>query len=289
MAKKQFKAESKRLLDLMIHSIYTNREIFLRELISNASDALDKRYYCSLTDENHRVNKEDLKIQLEIDKENRRLILSDTGIGMNEAELETNLGTIAKSGTKEFFANLSGDQKKDAQLIGQFGVGFYSSFIVADKVTVVTRKAGDPADSATLWESNGEGEFTVENTKRDHFGTDVILHIKSEDRDLVSKFRLRNILTKYSDHISTPILMGKDEYKDDKVVDTGEWEAINQGAALWARPKSEITEDQYKEFYHHVSHDPSDPLTWTHNKVEGKNEYIQLLYVPSAAPFDLWD
>ena len=284
-----FQTEVKQMLHLMVHSLYSNREIFLRELISNASDAIDKLKFEAIKKPELLSQDPHPSIRIGVDETAQTITISDDGIGMTREEVISPLGTIAKSGTKEFFANLSGDQKKDAQLIGQFGVGFYSSFIVADKVTVVTRKAGDPADSATLWESNGEGEFTVENTKRDHFGTDVILHIKSEDRDLVSKFRLRNILTKYSDHISTPILMGKDEYKDDKVVDTGEWEAINQGAALWARPKSEITEDQYKEFYHHVSHDPSDPLTWTHNKVEGKNEYIQLLYVPSAAPFDLWD
>ena len=284
-----FQTEVKQMLHLMVHSLYSNREIFLRELISNASDAIDKLKFEAIKKPELLSQDPHPSIRIGVDETAQTITISDDGIGMTREEVISHLGTIAKSGTKEFFANLSGDQKKDAQLIGQFGVGFYSSFIVADKVTVVTRKAGDPADSATLWESNGEGEFTVENTKRDHFGTDVILHIKSEDRDLVSKFRLRNILTKYSDHISTPILMGKDEYKDDKVVDTGEWEAINQGAALWARPKSEITEDQYKEFYHHVSHDPSDPLTWTHNKVEGKNEYIQLLYVPSAAPFDLWD
>ncbi len=224
-----------------------------------------------------------------MDEQKQLITISDDGIGMTRSEVIEHLGTIAKSGTKEFFAHLSGDQQKDAQLIGQFGVGFYSAFIVADKVTVITRKAGDPADAATMWESSGEGEFTVENTTRDHFGTDVILSIKSEDRDLVSKYRIRNILQKYSDHISTPILMGKDEYKEDKLIETGEWEAVNQGSAIWARPKSEITEDQYKEFFHHLSHDSSDPLCWTHNKVEGRNEYIQLLYVPSTVPYDLWD
>ena len=284
-----FQTAVKQMLHLMVHSLYSNREIFLRELISNASDAIDKLKFEAIKKPELLAQDPHPSIRIGVDETAQTITVSDDGIGMTREEVISHLGTIAKSGTKEFFANLSGDQKKDAQLIGQFGVGFYSSFIVADKVTVITRKAGDPEDSATLWESSGEGEFTVENTKRSHFGTDVILHMKSEDRDLVSKFRLRNILTKYSDHISTPILMGKDEYKDDKVIDTGEWEAINQGAALWARPKSEITEDQYKEFYHHVAHDPSDPLTWTHNKVEGKNEYIQLLYVPSAAPFDLWD
>ncbi len=284
-----FQTEVKQMLHLMVHSLYSNREIFLRELISNASDAIDKLRFEAIGRPELLTQDAHPSIRIGINEEEKTITISDDGIGMTREEVIANLGTIAKSGTKEFFAHLSGDQKKDAQLIGQFGVGFYSSFIVADKVTVLTRKAGEDADKATLWESQGEGEFTVENASRDHFGTDVVLHMKKDDYDLVSKYRLRNILTKYSDHISTPILMGKDEYKDDKLVETGEWEAVNQGAALWARPKSEITEDQYKEFYHHVAHDPSDPLCWTHNKVEGKSEYIQLLYIPSTAPFDLWD
>ncbi len=271
------------------HLFYFSLEIFLRELVSNASDAIDKLRFAAL--DNPALLKQDPhpSIRIGVDEQKQLITISDDGIGMTRSEVIEHLGTIAKSGTKEFFAHLSGDQQKDAQLIGQFGVGFYSAFIVADKVTVITRKAGDPADAATMWESSGEGEFTVENTTRDHFGTDVILSIKSEDRDLVSKYRIRNILQKYSDHISTPILMGKDEYKEDKLIETGEWEAVNQGSAIWARPKSEITEDQYKEFFHHLSHDSSDPLCWTHNKVEGRNEYIQLLYVPSTVPYDLWD
>ncbi len=284
-----FQTEVKQMLHLMVHSLYSNREIFLRELVSNASDAIDKLRFAAL--DNPALLKQDPhpSIRIGVDEQKQLITISDVGIGMTRSEVIEHLGTIAKSGTKEFFAHLSGDQQKDAQLIGQFGVGFYSAFIVADKVTVITRKAGDPADAATMWESSGEGEFTVENTTRDHFGTDVILSIKSEDRDLVSKYRIRNILQKYSDHISTPILMGKDEYKEDKLIETGEWEAVNQGSAIWARPKSEITEDQYKEFFHHLSHDSSDPLCWTHNKVEGRNEYIQLLYVPSTVPYDLWD
>lgn len=284
-----FQTEVKQMLHLMVHSLYSNREIFLRELVSNASDAIDKLRFAAL--DNPTLLKQDPhpSIRIGVDEQKQLITISDDGIGMTRSEVIEHLGTIAKSGTKEFYARLSGDQQKDAQLIGQFGVGFYSAFIVADKVTVITRKAGEPADSATMWESSGEGEFTVENTTRDHFGTDVILSIKSEDRDLVSKYRIRNILQKYSDHISTPILMGKDEYKEDKLIETGEWEAVNQGSAIWARPKSEITEDQYKEFFHHLSHDSSDPLCWTHNKVEGRNEYIQLLYVPSTVPYDLWD
>ena len=284
-----FQTEVKQMLHLMVHSLYSNREIFLRELVSNASDAIDKLRFAAL--DNPALLKQDPhpSIRIGVDEQKQLITISDDGIGMTRSEVIEHLGTIAKSGTKEFFAHLSGDQQKDAQLIGQFGVGFYSAFIVADKVTVITRKAGDPADAATMWESSGEGEFTVENTTRDHFGTDVILSIKSEDRDLVSKYRIRNILQKYSDHISTPILMGKDEYKEDKLIETGEWEAVNQGSAIWARPKSAITEDQYHPLFQHRAHDSRDPLCWTHNKVEGRNEYIQLLYVPSTVPYDLWD
>ncbi|MCD8339469.1 MAG: molecular chaperone HtpG, partial [Burkholderiales bacterium] len=284
-----FQTEVKQMLHLMVHSLYSNREIFLRELISNASDAIDKLRFEAISHPEFLTQDPHPSIRIGVNDKEMTITVSDDGIGMTREEAIAQLGTIAKSGTKEFFAHLTGDQQKDAKLIGQFGVGFYSSFIVSDKVTVISRKAGTKPEDAVLWESTGEGDFTVENTTREHFGTDVILHIKKDDQDLVSKYRLREILTHYSDHISTPILMGKEEFKDDKVVDTGEWEAVNQGNALWARPKSEITEEQYKEFYHHVSHDPSDPLCWTHNRVEGKNEYIQLLYIPSTAPFDLWD
>jgi molecular chaperone HtpG len=284
-----FQTEVKQMLHLMVHSLYSNREIFLRELVSNASDAIDKLRFIAIEKPEILTENPHPSIRVAVDETAQTITISDDGIGMTREEVIDHLGTLAKSGTKEFFARLTGDQKKDSQLIGQFGVGFYSSFIISDKVTVITRKAGEPADSATMWESDGEGEFTVEPTKRDHFGTDVILHVKSEDRDLVSKYKLKHILTKYSDHISTPIMMGKDDYKDGKVIETGEWEAVNQGAALWTRPKNEITEEQYKEFYHHVSHDPSDPLCWTHNRVEGRNEYIQLLYIPEEAPFDLYD
>ncbi len=284
-----FQTEVKQMLHLVVHSLYSNREIFLRELISNASDAIDKLRFEAISHPEFLAEDPHPSIRIGVNEEEKTITVSDDGIGMTREEAIAQLGTIAKSGTKEFFAHLTGDQKKDSKLIGQFGVGFYSSFIVADKVTVISRRAGTKPDEAVLWESAGEGDFTVANTRRDHFGTDVILHIKKDDEDLVSKYRLREILTHYSDHISTPILMGKEEFKDDKVIDTGEWEAVNQGNALWARPKSEITEEQYKEFYHHVAHDPSDPLCWTHNRVEGKNEYIQLLYIPSTAPFDLWD
>ena len=220
-----FQTEVKQMLHLMVHSLYSNREIFLRELVSNASDAIDKLRFAAIDNPSLLADDPHPSIRVGVDEQKQEITVSDDGIGMTRAEVIEHLGTIAKSGTREFFARLSGDQKKDSQLIGQFGVGFYFSFIIAHKVTVITRKAGDPADAATKWE--GEGEFPVENTTRDHFGTDVILSVKSEDRDLVSKYRLRTILQRYSDHISTPILMGKDEYKDDKVIDTGEWEAIN--------------------------------------------------------------
>ncbi len=284
-----FQAEVKQMLHLMVHSLYSNREIFLRELVSNASDAVDRLRFEAIKNPEFLAPGQSPEIRISVDENAQTITVSDNGIGMSRDEVIANLGTIAKSGTKEFFSQLTGDQKKDAQLIGQFGVGFYSSFIVADKVTVITRKAGSAPDQAVAWESDGEGEFTVEPATREQFGTDVILHMKKDDSDLVSQYRIRNILTKYSDHIATPIMMKKEEYKDDKLVETDEWEAVNQAAAIWTRPKSEITDEQYKEFYHHVAHDSTDPLCWTHNKVEGKNEYIQLLYIPSTAPFNLWD
>ncbi len=284
-----FQTEVKQMLHLMVHSLYSNREIFLRELVSNASDAVDRLRFEAIKNPEFLVPGQSPEIRISVDENAQTITVSDNGIGMSRDEVIANLGTIAKSGTKEFFSQLTGDQKKDAQLIGQFGVGFYSSFIVADKVTVITRKAGTEPNQAVSWESDGEGEFTVEPAVREQFGTDVILHIKKDDSDLVSQYRIRNILTKYSDHIATPIMMKKEEYKDDKLVETDEWEAVNQAAAIWTRPKSEITDEQYKEFYHHVAHDSTDPLCWTHNKVEGKNEYIQLLYIPSTAPFNLWD
>ena len=286
-----FQAEVKQLLHLMIHSLYSNKEIFLRELVSNASDAIDKLRFEALRDPALLGADTRLAIRVGFDKAARTITISDNGIGMSREEAIAHLGTIAKSGTKEFFSALSGDQQKDAQLIGQFGVGFYSSFIVADRVVVVTRRAGTPADAAVRWESAGAGEFSVEPATREAPGTDVILHLREGEDELLSPHRLRGILTKYSDHIATPIEMGKEEWNEDKkeFVPTGEWETVNQAAALWARPKSEISDEQYKEFYHHVAHDFSEPLAWTHNRVEGRNEYIQLLYLPAKAPFDLWD
>jgi molecular chaperone HtpG len=288
---RSFQAEVKQLLNLMIHSLYSNREIFLRELISNASDACDKLRFEALNNSALFENEADLRIRVSYDKAARTITVSDNGIGMSREEVIQHLGTIAKSGTKEFFSQLTGDQQKDAHLIGQFGVGFYSSFIVADKVTVVSRRAGLPADQAVKWESDGAGEFTVDEVKKAGRGTDVILHLREGQDDLLSGWRLRQIIRKYSDHIVQPILMKKEEWDKDKGenVATSEDETVNQASALWARPKSGITEEQYHEFYKHVAHDFEPPLAYVHAKVEGRQEYTQLLYIPSHAPFDLWD
>jgi molecular chaperone HtpG len=286
-----FQAEVKQLLHLMIHSLYSNKEIFLRELISNASDACDKLRFESIAKPELLQTDPDLGIQVAYDKAARTITVSDNGVGMSRDEVIQHLGTIAKSGTREFFAQLTGDQQRDAQLIGQFGVGFYSSFIVADRVTVVSRRAGLAEDQAVRWESDGGGEFSVEATTRAHRGTDVTLHLKEGEDELLSHWKLKSILTKYSDHIATPIRMRKEEWNKDKneYVLLDELETVNQASALWARPRSDITDEQYKEFYKHVAHDFTDPLAWTHNRVEGRTEYIQLLYLPSRAPFDLWD
>jgi molecular chaperone HtpG len=284
-----FQAEVKQLLHLMIHSLYSNKEIFLRELISNASDACDKLRFESIAHPELLEGGADFAIRVGYDKAARTITVSDNGIGMSRDEAIAHLGTIAKSGTREFFARLTGDQQKDAQLIGQFGVGFYSSFIVADRVTVISRRAG--ATEAVRWESDGTGDFTVEPAERGTRGTDVILHLKDGEDELLSPWKIKSILTKYSDHIATPIRMKKEEWDKDKgeYVVRDEEETVNQANALWARAKSDITDEQYQEFYKHVSHDFGEPLAWTHNRVEGKQEYIQLLYVPARAPFDLWD
>ncbi len=284
-----FQAEVKQLLHLMIHSLYSNKEIFLRELISNASDACDKLRFESIAHPELLEGGAELAIQVSFDKAARTVTVSDNGVGMSRDEAVQHLGTIAKSGTREFFAQLTGDQKKDAQLIGQFGVGFYSSFIVADRVTVVSRRAG--SSEAVKWESEGAGEFTIEPAERATHGTDVTLHLKADEDELLSQWKLKSILGKYSDHIATPIRMRKEEWDKDKgeYVAKDEDETVNQASALWARSKADITEQQYREFYKHVAHDSSEPLAWTHNRVEGKTEYIQLLYVPAKAPFDLWD
>ncbi len=286
-----FQTEVKQLLKLMVHSLYSNKEIFLRELISNASDACDKLRFEALTDAGLFEADPELKIRIRVDRAARTVSIADNGIGMSRQEVIDNIGTIAKSGTREFFEKLTGDQARDAHLIGQFGVGFYSSFIVADKVTLITRRAGLGAEHAVRWESAGEGEYTLETVTREARGTEVILHLREGEDELLDTARLRGIVQRYSDHIMLPILMEKEQWDKDKsqMVATGEEEKVNQASALWARPKSDITEEQYQEFYKHVGHDFEPPLAWTHSKVEGRHEYTQLLYIPSRAPFDLWD
>jgi molecular chaperone HtpG len=286
-----FQAEVKQLLHLMIHSLYSNKEIFLRELISNASDACDKLRFEALTDKALYEDVPELKIRVACDAKARTITITDNGIGMSREEVIQNIGTIARSGTREFFQKLTGDQAKDAHLIGQFGVGFYSSFIVADRVTVVTRRAGLAAEHGVKWESDGGGEYTLEMVDRPVRGTEVTLHLREGEDELLSGFRLRGIIRKYSDHITLPIVMKKEEWDKDAGVQkpTDEDETVNQASALWARPKSEISEEQYHEFYKHVAHDFEAPLAYSHNKVEGRKEYTQLLYIPAKAPFDLWD
>ncbi len=280
-----FQAEARQLLKLMIHSLYSNKEIFLRELISNAADAADKLRFEALSDSALYEDDSELKIRVSYDKEARTITVQDNGIGMSREEVIENIGTIAKSGTQQFLESLTGDQAKDAKLIGQFGVGFYSAFIVADKVTLTTRRAGMGPEHGVRWESSGEGEFTVETVEKPDRGTEIVLHLREGEDEFLDGFRLRNIIHKYSDHIDIPILMPKEEGEKE----TGEWEQINKASALWARPRNEISEEEYKEFYKHVAHDFEDPLAWTHNRIEGKLEYISLLYIPKRAPFDLWD
>jgi len=284
-----FQTEVKQLLHLMIHSLYSNREIFLRELISNASDACDKLRFEALHNDALYESDSDLNIRIGFDKDARTLTIADNGIGMSRDEVIANLGTIAKSGTRDFFSKLSGDQQKDANLIGQFGVGFYSAFIVADKVSVLTRRAGEKADQGVRWESDGGGEFSIEMVEKAARGTEITLHLREGQDDLLAGYKLREIIKKYSNHIVQPILMKKEEWKDGGYVTLDEDETVNQASALWAKSKNDITEEQYKEFYKHVGHDFSDPLAWTHARVEGKQEYTQLLYIPSRAPFDLYD
>jgi len=286
-----FQAEVKQLLQLMIHSLYSNKEIFLRELISNASDAADKLRFEAINDSALFENDPELKIKVGFDKAARTITISDNGIGMNRDEAISHLGTIAKSGTKEFFSKLSGDQQKDAALIGQFGVGFYSGFIVADRITVETRRAGTPADEGVRWESEGAGEFSIEAIAKPNRGTDIILHLREGEDEFLSSWQLKSVIRKYSDHISLPILMQKEEWDEEKkeTVRKDELETVNQASALWTRSKSDITPEQYEEFYKHISHDFGAPLAYTHNRVEGRSEYTQLLYIPTRAPFDMWD
>lgn len=286
-----FQAEVKQLLHLMVHSLYSNKEIFLRELISNASDAADKLRFEALNHPALFEGEAELKIWIDFDPSVRTITIRDNGIGMSREEVISHIGTIAKSGSREFFQKLTGDQARDAQLIGQFGVGFYSSFIVADKVTLTTRRAGLPASDGVRWESAGEGEYTLEPAERQARGTEIVLHLREGEDELLSKWKLQGIIRKYSDHIALPIVMRKERWDEEKkayeAID--ELETVNQASALWARPKGEITDEQYDEFYKHVAHDFEAPLARVHAKVEGKSEYTQLLYIPSRAPFDLWD
>ena len=286
-----FQAEVRQLLDLMVHSLYSNKEIFLRELISNGSDACDKLRFEALTNKDLFENDAEFKIRVSFDKAARTITVADNGVGMSRDEVIANIGTIAKSGTQEFLRQLTGEQAKDANLIGQFGVGFYSSFIVADKVTLVSRRAASAADTGVRWESDGGGEFTIETVDKAARGTEVTLHLRAGEDDFLSGMKLRDIIRRYSDHIVLPIVMKKEEWDKDKSEYrlTGEDETVNQANALWARPKSEITEQQYDEFYKHVAHDFEAPLAYAHARVEGNKEYTQLLYIPSRAPFDLFD
>ncbi len=281
-----FQAEARQLLKLMIHSLYSNKEIFLRELISNAADAADKLRFEALSDSALYEDDSDLKIRVSYDKEARTITVQDNGIGMSREEVIENIGTIAKSGTQQFLESLTGDQAKDAKLIGQFGVGFYSAFIVADRVTLTTRRAGMGPEHGVRWESTGEGEFTVETVEKPERGTEIVLHLREGEDEFLDGFRLRNIIHKYSDHIDIPILMPKEAMGEEKAEG---WEQVNKASALWARPRNEISEEEYKEFYKHVAHDFEDPLAWSHNRIEGNLEYISLLYIPRRAPFDLWD
>ena len=278
-----FQAEVKQLLDLMVHSLYSNKEIFLRELISNASDAIDRLRFAALSDASLFEDDTELAIHVAYDKDARTITVSDNGIGMSRSEVIENIGTIAKSGTREFFQSLTGDQQKDANIIGQFGVGFYSSFVVADRVTLTTRRAGEPADQGVRWESNGRGEYTLETIEHPARGTEVVLHLRPDEDELLSGYRLRSIIKKFSDHITVPILMKSEEKDKD------EEERVNSASALWTRPKSEITQEECNEFYKHVAHDFGDPLAYVHARMEGTQEYTLLLYIPATAPFDLWN
>lgn len=281
-----FQSEVKQLLQLMIHSLYSNKEIFLRELISNASDAADKLRFCALSNPDLYQGDGELRVRVSVDKEQRTLTIADNGIGMTRDEIIEHLGTIAKSGTKAFLQSLGSDQAKDSQLIGQFGVGFYSAFIVADKVTVRSRAAGVSADEAVLWQSTGEGEYTVDDIHKVDRGCEIILHLREGEDDFLNDWRVRSIISKYSDHIALPVEIETREEKDGET--TIAWEKINKAQALWTRSKNEISDDEYKEFYKHISHDFADPLIWSHNRVEGKQEYTSLLYIPAKAPWDLW-
>lgn len=291
-----FETEAKQLLHLMIHSLYSNKEIFLRELISNASDAADKLRFEALSTPELYEDDSELKVQIDFDPDAKTVTISDNGIGMTREEVISNLGTIAKSGTAQFLESLTGDQQKDSQLIGQFGVGFYSAFIVADEVEVLTRKAGTAAEEATLWSSKGEAEYSIDSANKEQRGTEIKLHLSKDEHEFAESFRLRSIVKKYADHISIPVVMEKQEMptedeegKDEDQTKEVEYETINAAKALWTRSRSDVKKEEYQEFYKHISHDFEDPMDWSHNKVEGKLEYTSLLYIPARAPFDLWN
>ncbi|UYA59377.1 Chaperone protein HtpG [Pectobacterium sp. F1-1] len=285
-----FQSEVKQLLHLMIHSLYSNKEIFLRELISNASDAADKLRFRALSAPELYAGDGDLRVRVSTDKEKRTLTISDNGIGMSRDEVIDNLGTIAKSGTKAFLESMGSDQVKDSQLIGQFGVGFYSAFIVADKVTVRTRAAGANADQGVYWESAGEGDYTIADITKDDRGTEITLHLREGEDEFLDDWRVRSVISKYSDHIALPVeIESRTESEEEGGESTVSWEKINKAQALWTRSKSEVSDDEYNEFYKHISHDFTDPLSWSHNRVEGKQEYTSLLYIPARAPWDMWN
>ncbi|MEH6456333.1 MAG: molecular chaperone HtpG [Cocleimonas sp.] len=282
----EFQTEVNQLLHLMIHSLYSNKEIFVRELVSNASDACDKLRFEAISDDSLYEGDSELRIEVDFDAEANTVTIRDNGIGMNSEDVVNNIGTIAKSGTKEFLSKLSGDAAKDSNLIGQFGVGFYSSFIVADKVTLTTRRAGDKPEQGVIWESNGENGFTLEETIKEAHGTEIVLHLKEEEKEFANEWRLRNVISTYSDHIPLPVKMRK---QDEEGKLTEEWEVVNKANALWTEPKSNLKDEDYQEFYKHIAHDWENPLAWSHNHVEGKLEYKSLLYVPAKAPHDLWE
>ena len=281
-----FQTEAKQLLQLMIHSLYSNKEIFLRELISNASDAIDKLRFQSLTDDALTAESGDYEIKVHADAEQKTLVISDNGIGMNRDDVISHLGTIAKSGTAEFLAGLSGDQKKDSQLIGQFGVGFYSAFIVAKRVVVATRRAGDPPEAGVQWTSAGEADYEIEAIEKADRGTEITLHLGAEHEEFLEYWRLQNVIKKYADHVSVPVSILKPAEGEDE---TASEEVVNSATALWTRSRSDVKDEEYQEFYKHVAHDFQDALTWSHNRVEGKLDYTSLIFVPAKAPFDLWN
>ena len=286
-----FETEAKQLLHLMIHSLYSNKEIFLRELISNASDAIDKLRFESLSDPEVLQNQSEFEVRIDCDKDTNTITISDNGIGMNRKEIISNLGTIAKSGTAQFLESLTGDQQKDSQLIGQFGVGFYSSFIVADEVEVISRKAGSKTKKAILWKSKGESDYSIEDTTKEERGTQVILHLKAEESEFAENFRISSIIKKYADHISVPVKMlnATPASEEENSEESTEYETINDAKALWTRERNKIKKKEHEDFYKHITHDFEGPLDWSHNKVEGKLEYTSLLYIPKRAPFDLWN